>query len=118
MKKRIRTLSAALILGLGAAVAGPVSPAFAINGVRCNEDGYLKIHYVLSAGSTNIEGDNCYANAGGTELYLGTVKTLWSGNNAGYITYYTNGGQDIHRLNFEKFKSYDVGGTGDYLQIW
>ncbi len=90
MRKRLqkaKVLAGALALSLVSILATPPAPAFALNRVACNEDGYLRIWYW----SWTLEGPDhlasiCWANAGEDDLiYLSRAARLHSGNNAGYV---------------------------------
>jgi hypothetical protein len=110
--KKIGLVTAAVALGLSAAVLTPASPAYAINEVNCNESGYLYIYYWDTIEGYDFQAKRCWANKGETEMDLYGSISLSSGNNAGYIITTDNG-----RVNFGKFQDKDLSGEVTYLHI-
>jgi hypothetical protein len=75
-------------------------PVQAINRVACNEGGYMKV--------TQGDGVMCFANAGEADVVIANVRSLYSGNNAGYVQ--TNKGIYSFR-KWESINFYDRVGT-------
>ncbi|MET8008097.1 hypothetical protein [Nonomuraea glycinis] len=108
MKKRsqkARMLAGTLALSLVSVLATPPIPAFALNRVACNEDGYLRI-WAWSWTSDGVEylDSYCWANAGEDDLItLRRATRLHSGNNAGYVIM-----NESTRVSFGKWWEGDI----------
>ncbi|WP_030377879.1 MULTISPECIES: hypothetical protein [unclassified Streptomyces] len=107
-------LLSALALSLGTVLAAPATSASALNGVACDEDGYLRIWYTSwTSDGFEYQASYCWANAGeDDQLYVPRVTHLHSGNNAGYVII-----DESRRISFGKWWSGDLSGAVTFLHI-
>jgi hypothetical protein len=103
--QKARLLAGALTLSLVSILAMPSTPAFALNGVACNETGYLRIWFwSYTSDGFQYKSSYCFANAGeDDQIYIREAVHLHSGNNAGYVIL-DNGGV----LRFGKWWDGDI----------
>lgn len=108
-------LAGALALSLVSILGAPATPASALNGVACNEDGYLRISYrSWTSDGFEYTASYCWANAGeDDQLDVQRATHLHSGNNAGYVII-----DDSILVSFGKWWDGDLpGGTVTFLHI-